>query len=208
MQQPHRGNAVWWVCLTCEQQLTGAMRTGLAEASWSRVCVQAEESAERRCAVVNLADARVSQARYAEAERINREVLDVRRWVLGDVHPDTRMSACKLALALSYQGKYTDAERIEREVLSVGRRVLGEEHPSTLTTVSNLARSLSDLGKHAEAQSCNLAVSLCQGKHAEAEDMPQAALAAQRRVLVGAIPPRPLLPSAWSACGLKCVPSS
>jgi hypothetical protein len=61
MQQPHRGNAVWWVCLTCEQQLTGAMRTGLAEASWSRVRVEAEESAERRCAVVNLADARVTK---------------------------------------------------------------------------------------------------------------------------------------------------
>ncbi len=101
----------------------------------------------------------------------------MRRWALGDVHPDTLMSACNLALALSYHGKYTDAERIEREVLGVGRRVLGEEHPSTLTTVSNLARSLSDQGKHAEAQSCNLALSLWhQGKHAEAEDVPRAAL--------------------------------
>ncbi len=38
VQHPHRGNAVWWECLTCGQQFTGAMRTGLAEAWWSRVC--------------------------------------------------------------------------------------------------------------------------------------------------------------------------
>ena len=51
------------------------------------------------------------------------------------------------------------------------RRVLGEEHPDTLTSASNLAWSLAD-----------------QGKHAEAEEMLQAALAARRRVLGSAHP--------------------
>jgi hypothetical protein len=51
-QQPewHRGKKVWWECQTCGQQFTGAMQTGLAEARWSRVCDEAEESAERLCA--------------------------------------------------------------------------------------------------------------------------------------------------------------
>ncbi len=36
-QQPHRGNAVWRECQTCGQLFTGATRTGLADAWWSRV---------------------------------------------------------------------------------------------------------------------------------------------------------------------------
>ena len=70
---------VWWECQTCAQGLMGAMRSqGLGEAWWSRVCVQAEESAERLGAAHNLADCRVRDGEYAEAERINRQVLGVR----------------------------------------------------------------------------------------------------------------------------------
>jgi hypothetical protein len=56
-------------------------------------------------------------------------------------------------------------------VLGVRRRVLGEEHPSTLTSAGNLAASLAG-----------------QGKHAQAEEMLRAALAARRRVLGSAHP--------------------
>ena len=59
-QRPHRGYAVWWECQTCERPFTGAMKTGLAEAWWSRVCDEAEESAERLAAAGNLARARHS----------------------------------------------------------------------------------------------------------------------------------------------------
>jgi hypothetical protein len=55
-QQPTRGDAVWSRCLTCAQDFTGVMRTGLAEAWWSRVRGHAEESGERRAAVRNLAE--------------------------------------------------------------------------------------------------------------------------------------------------------
>ncbi len=72
-QQPHRGNKVWWECQTCGQEFTGAMQTGLAAAWWSRVCEEAEESAERLCAATNLANARGSDGQYVEAERIIRE---------------------------------------------------------------------------------------------------------------------------------------
>jgi hypothetical protein len=57
-QQAHRGNTVWWVCQTCEQDFTGPMQTGLGEAWWSRMCDQAEESEERLCAAHNLAQCR------------------------------------------------------------------------------------------------------------------------------------------------------
>ena len=57
-QQPHRGNEVWWVCQTCGQRFTGAMRTGLGEGWWWRVREQAEENPERLAAAVNLAECR------------------------------------------------------------------------------------------------------------------------------------------------------
>jgi hypothetical protein len=127
-QQAHRGYDVWMMCQTCEQTFTGAMRTGFAEAWLSRVCDQAEESDERLCAAHNLAVSRRFEGKYADAERINREVLDVQRRVLGEEHPDTLRSADHLALSLMHQGKHADAERINREVLGAKRRVLGEEH--------------------------------------------------------------------------------
>ena len=58
-QQAHRGNKVWWECQTCGQDFTGAMLTGLGEAWWSRVCDEAEESAERLLAAHNLAECRL-----------------------------------------------------------------------------------------------------------------------------------------------------
>ena len=60
-QQAHRGFEVWWECQTCGQDFTGAMRTGLGEAWWSRVCDQAEESAERLSAANNLAQSLAHQ---------------------------------------------------------------------------------------------------------------------------------------------------
>ena len=71
-QQAHRGAKVWWECQTCQQLFTGSMQTGLAEAWWSRVCDEAKESVERLAAACNLAQARKSDGRYAEAELINR----------------------------------------------------------------------------------------------------------------------------------------
>ncbi len=63
-QQAHRGSKVWWKCQTCEQRFTGAMRTGLGEAWWSRVRGEAEESAERRLGACARESARGSQARH------------------------------------------------------------------------------------------------------------------------------------------------
>ncbi len=80
----------------------------------------------------NLAMFLVHQEKYADAERIEREVLGVSRRVLGVEHPATLASEGNLAAWLSHQGKHADAERIDREVLGMRRRVQGEEHPATL----------------------------------------------------------------------------
>jgi hypothetical protein len=97
------------------------------------------------------------QDKYADAERIEREVHEVQKHVLGAEHPDTLTSAKNLATSLSKQGKHDSAERLQREVLAVEKRVLGAEHPSTLTSANNLAMSLAEQGKYAEAEQLLLA---------------------------------------------------
>jgi hypothetical protein len=93
-----------------------------------------------------------NQGKHAEAERIQREVHEVQKRVLGAEHPATMTSANSLALSLSNQGKHAEAERIQRKVLGARKRVLGAEHPETLVSANNLAMSLSGQNKYAEAE--------------------------------------------------------
>jgi BioD-like phosphotransacetylase family protein len=116
--------------------------------------------------VTSLAKSLSVQGKYVEAERIQREVHEVQKRVLGAEHPGTLSSASNLAGFLSHQCKHAEAERIQREVHEVQKRVLGAEHPETLASANNLASSLSG-----------------QGKHVEAEQMLLAALASLQRVL-------------------------
>jgi len=133
----------WWTCQTCEQQFTGEMRDGLANAWWSQVCDRAEDDWERLAAAVNLAASLGRQGKYDEAEKMQREVLAVKQRMLGAEHPDTLMTANNLAASLTRQEKYDDAEKMMREVLAVKQRVLGADRPDTLSTAGNLADSSS-----------------------------------------------------------------
>jgi hypothetical protein len=132
----------------------------------SRVEGQVAESTERLHVQSNLARSLSRQGKYADAERIQREVLGERERVLGAEHPRTLSTANNLAATLSNQGKHSEAEAIQHEVLGVQKRVLGPEHPDTLTSANNLATVL--------AYQC---------KHAEAEQILQASLASCHRVL-------------------------
>jgi hypothetical protein len=70
-------------------------------------------------------------ARYAEADRLSRRVLETcQRW-LGEDHPSTIGSYKDLAVNLSRQGKPADAEPLLRKALAISRKALGEDHPST-----------------------------------------------------------------------------
>ena len=97
---------------------------------------------------------------------MHRQVLQVRRRVLGEEHPDTLNSKNNLANAVEFQGKCQEAEKMHREVLEVRSRVLREEHPNTLNSKNNLANAVE-----------------FQGKWQEAEKMHREVLEARRRVL-------------------------
>src|SRR5260370_42566242 len=70
------------------------------------------------------------------------EVLEARRRILGEEHPDTLNSISNLARTLAAQGDLAGARRLEEPVLEARRRILGEEHPDTLTSMDNLARTI------------------------------------------------------------------
>jgi hypothetical protein len=79
---------------------------------------------------------------------MEREVLAVRKRVLGAEHPITLTTAHNLAASLMHQGKHDEAEKMGREVLAVQKRVLGAEHPNTSST-ANFLEYLVLIGKHA-----------------------------------------------------------
>jgi tetratricopeptide (TPR) repeat protein len=100
----------------------------------------------------NLALTVSQQGRRAEAEELRREVLEIRRRVLGPEHPNTLTSMNNLTFSISNQGRYAEAEKLRREVLEISRRVLGPEHPKTITYMNSLAFSISKQGRYAEAE--------------------------------------------------------
>jgi hypothetical protein len=86
----------------------------------------------------DLALSLADQGKYADAERIQHEVLGATKRVLGAEHPGTLMSANNLALSLSGQRKYADAEWMLHAALASLQRILGPTHPDTLQAASNL----------------------------------------------------------------------
>jgi tetratricopeptide (TPR) repeat protein len=198
----------WWLCATCGQQFTAAMQLGLAEAWWSGAQRLPEENVHRLDSASNLADALLSQGKYAEAETMYRKVVAVQQRVMGPVHPNTLGTTMNLASALVKQGKYLKAETMYRELLAVQKRVVGPEHPNTLSTASNLANALFSQGKHTDAETMHgetlaiqkrvlgpehphtmntvngLANALCsRSKYTDAETIYRELLAVQKRVL-------------------------
>jgi hypothetical protein len=76
---------------------------------------------------------------YKAAENAHQIVLELRKKVSGDDHPDILISMNKLAGALSQQGKYVEAEIIYCETLALSKKTSGDEHSHMLTSMGNLA---------------------------------------------------------------------
>ncbi|KAM0293721.1 hypothetical protein ACHAPM_011521 [Fusarium culmorum] len=89
--------------------------------------------------------------RWNDAAASQKQVLEKRRRILGDKHPDTITAMSNLSVTLSDQGKLDEAASIKMEVLEKMQRILGDKHPSTISAVNNLAITLSDQGKLDEA---------------------------------------------------------
>jgi serine/threonine protein kinase len=97
----------------------------------------------------------LSEGKFADAEKLERETLAGRQRVLGPDHPDTARSMTRLARVLTWQGRNGEAETLQREALRIEKRTLGPEHEDTLHSVDGLIVILwmqGDANRYAEAE--------------------------------------------------------
>ncbi|MGB8198981.1 MAG: FxSxx-COOH system tetratricopeptide repeat protein, partial [Pseudonocardiaceae bacterium] len=88
----------------------------------------------------------------ATARPLFERALELRRFMLGDEHPDTLASACILSFTWFELGRYGPARQLGEDTLTRCRRVLGEDHPHTLLTATYLATILGGLGRYEPAR--------------------------------------------------------
>jgi tetratricopeptide (TPR) repeat protein len=93
----------------------------------------------------------MAQRLDAEAEPILVQVLEIKRRVLGEDHPDTLADMGNLAGIYMASDRLEEALPLNVQMLENSKRVLGEEHPSTLGATTNLGFVYSMLGRFEEA---------------------------------------------------------
>ncbi|KAJ7714851.1 hypothetical protein B0H16DRAFT_512159 [Mycena metata] len=90
--------------------------------------------------------------RDKQAGKLQKEVLEEQKQILGDHHPDTLLTMGHLAVSYSNLGEHQKAKELNGIVLKKRKQVLGENHPATLHTMRSLAVSYSGLGEHQAAK--------------------------------------------------------
>jgi len=93
------------------------------------------------------------QGRWKEAETLQVVVMEKRKQVLGDDHPDTLTSMANLASTYRKQGHWKEAETLEVVVMEKRKQVLGDDHPDTLASMANLASTYWN-HPHEHGESC------------------------------------------------------
>ncbi|PZC89041.1 kinesin light chain 3, partial [Pyrenophora tritici-repentis] len=106
----------------------------------------------------NLASTYWNQGRWNDAEKLEVQVMEIRKTKLGASHPDTLNSMANLALTYWNQGRWDDAEKLNVQVMETRKTKLGADHPSTLTSIANLASTYWNQGRWDDAEKLNLQV--------------------------------------------------
>ncbi|CAI4216051.1 unnamed protein product [Parascedosporium putredinis] len=99
-----------------------------------------------------------NQGRWEEAEKLEVQVMEMRKAKLGDDHPDTLTSMANLALTFWDQGRLEEAKKLGVQVIEMRKVKLGDDHPDTLTSMANLALTLWDQGRLEEAEKLEVQV--------------------------------------------------
>ena len=90
----------------------------------------------------NLAATLLAQSRYAEAQKLFEEVVEIKARTLGRDHPDTLLSINNLAAMLMNLGHLDEARKLLEEAIERNRERLGPNHPETLKSIGSLAWTL------------------------------------------------------------------
>jgi tetratricopeptide (TPR) repeat protein len=87
--------------------------------------------------LINLASIHYSRAHYASAETLYLQVLELRRRLQGEEHPDMAITLNNLAILYCDRGRYGEAETLLLQAVELWRRLHGEE-PDNLAQSLNL----------------------------------------------------------------------
>ena len=90
--------------------------------------------------LANLAQLKLRQRNYDEAERLFRRSLEIRESALGHDHASLVQTLNGLAAVYYARGDVDTAEPLFRRALSIIERRLGAQHPDILTSLNSLAR--------------------------------------------------------------------
>jgi tetratricopeptide (TPR) repeat protein len=93
-----------------------------------------------------------AQWKFTQAQPLFEKVLEIKRRLLTDNHPETAVSYGRLAATLSAQGSYAQAQPLAEKALGINRRLLTDDHPKTALSYNNVADNLEAQGKYAQAQ--------------------------------------------------------
>jgi len=91
---------------------------------------------------------------YSEAERLDRQALDIAQSYYGNNHPKTAGFLTALGECLTYQNKYDEAVLALDQALAIQERVYGTAHPAVAETLNELGNvaSMRDHLDEAEAR--------------------------------------------------------
>ena len=112
-----------------------------------------DHPAELAGGLSRLAVIRVASGRYAEADSLLRDALELARSAYGPEDRRVAQLMNNLGLVLTAEKKFPEAESNLRGALELLRRLLGNSHPQVATSASALATFLQQQHKYAEADS-------------------------------------------------------
>jgi CHAT domain-containing protein len=88
---------------------------------------------------------------YARAADLARQIVEIRKRILGEEHPRTASALDNLGIDLASAGNHAAARPILERTLAIRRKIYGEEHTETASSYSHLAKELEAVGDYAAA---------------------------------------------------------
>jgi tetratricopeptide (TPR) repeat protein/DNA-binding XRE family transcriptional regulator len=120
------------------------------------LCLRRGESAQEPLAPASLASKTAhylhARGRYAQAEPLYQQALQIWEQVLGPEHPAVARTLNGLAITCWIQGKYGEAEPLYRRALQIREQELGLEHPAVARALNGLAVLYVSWGKYSEVE--------------------------------------------------------
>jgi tetratricopeptide (TPR) repeat protein len=100
----------------------------------------------------NLAALYHSQGKYALAEKMYLQSLEIKKHILGEEHAEVALNLQNLAACYCARHKYAEAEELFKRSLAIREKIIGTDHPDLITTLKNYAVLLRKLDRPQEAE--------------------------------------------------------